>query len=112
MVTQTELIGISAWTKPVCHQKLMGRSFNHAMNFRRNLQMALTEYSKHNKMDQVQLGIISVTGWIENWCRQAYFQMRMPELLRQRSDLVLKPKKAAKNIIRAEWETMAARWGY
>ena len=112
MVTQSELIGISAWTKPVCHQKLTGKSFNHAMNFRRNLQIALTEYSRHHAMDAVQYGIISVTGWIENWCRQAYFYTRMPELLRQRADLALKPKKAVKNIIRAEWETMAARWGY
>jgi hypothetical protein len=112
MITQSELVIISTWTKPILHQKIMGKSFNHAMNFRRNLQIALTEYSKHNKVDSVQLGIISITGWLEKWCRDAYFKARMPELLRQRADLVLKPKKFAKNIIRSEWETMAARWGY
>ena len=41
MITQSELIGISSWTKPVLHQKLLGKNFNHCMNFRRNLQIAL-----------------------------------------------------------------------
>lgn len=112
MITQNEMIGISAWTKPILHQKILGKDFNACMTFRRNLQIALTEYARHHKLDTVQMGIVQICGWVEKWCRDAYFKMRMPELLRQRSDLLLKPKKAVKNIMRAEWETMAARWSY
>ena len=112
MITQSELIGMSSWTKPILHTKLAGRKFFHVMTFRRNIQIALTEYSRHNKMDQVQVGCIQVCGWIESWCRDAYFKMRMPEMLRQNSDLLTKPKNYAKGLIRKEWSTLAAKWGY
>lgn len=112
MITQSELIGISAWTKPVLHTKLLGKKFDACMNFRRNIQIAMTEYARSHKADLVQMGALQVTSWIESWCRDAYFKMRMPELLRQEPGLILKPKKAAKAMIRAEWSKMAARWGY
>lgn len=112
MITQSELIGISAWTKPILHTKLSGRKFDACMNFRRNIQIAMTDYAKHNKIDIVQLGALQVCGWIESWCRDAYFKMRMPEMLRTDSSLALKPKNYAKGLIRKEWATMAAKWGY
>jgi len=112
MITQSELIGISSWTKPVLHSKILGKKFDHCMNFRRNIQIAMTEYARNHKSDKVQLGAISICGWIENWCKQAYFAMRYPELLRQEPGLIYKSKKSAKSIMRAEWSKMAARWGY
>jgi len=82
------------------------------MTFRRNIQIAMTEYARHHKADAVQMGALQVTGWIESSCRDAYFKMRMPELLRQVPELILKPKKAAKGMIRAEWLKLSARAGY
>lgn len=112
MITQSELIGISTWTKPVLHTKILGKKFDACMTFRRNIQVAMTEYARHHKTDPVQLGALQVTGWIESWCRDAYFKMRMPELLRQVPGLLLKPKKAAKGMIRAEWSKYATKAGY
>jgi hypothetical protein len=113
MITQNELIGISAWNKLKLHTVLSGKQFPACMTFRRNIQIALAEYSKNNKtLDVVQMGAIQICSWIEKWCRDAYYKMRLEELLRQRADLALKPKKFAKNIIRQEWAAMAARWGY
>ena len=112
MITQSELIGISTWTKPILHTKIFGKRFDACLVFRRNIQVAMTEYARSHKVDAVQLGAIQVTGWIESWCRDAYFKMRMPELLRQVPGLILKPKKAAKSMIRAEWSKIAARAGY
>lgn len=112
MITQNELVGISAWTKPILHTKLTGKKFDAAMNFRRNIQMAMTEYARSHKLDQVQLGALQVCGWVESWCRDAYFKMRLPEMLRQQSDLLTKPKNYAKGLIRKEWTALAAKWGY
>ena len=112
MITQSELIGISTWTKPILHTKILGKKFDACMTFRRNIQIAMTEYARSHKVDAVQMGALQVTGWLESWCRDAYFKMRMPELLRQEPGLLSKPKNAAKSMIRAEWSKIAARAGY
>lgn len=113
MVTQSELIGIAAWTKPVLHQKISGKSFQQAMTFRRNIQQAVTEYSRHNtRLDMVQTNAIQICGWIESWCRDAFYKNRLRDILRERQDLVFKPKSAAKSVIRSEWAALAARWNF
>lgn len=96
MLTQNELILISAWTKTQLHSALYGKGLNDALTMRRNLQQALTAYSKHHKFDVVQGGILGVIGQIERWARRAYVCKRLPEILRTDWSYLKKGKYSAK----------------
>lgn len=114
---QSDFVTVTALTKPQLHTMLKGQSFDTAMEFRREIQVALAQYAKHrgsqcSNLDHVQAGALRVLHAVESWCRQAFYARRMAEVLRQDAGLIKRTKKAAKYLVRKEWETLTARRAY
>ncbi len=114
---QSDFITVTALTKPQLHQMLSGQSFDTAMEFRKETQRALTTYAKSRgsqgaQIDHVQEGALRVLHAIESWCRQAFYTRRMAEILTQEAGLMKRTKKAAKWLVRKEWEELASRRAY
>jgi len=112
MITQNELLKIAAISKAQLHSILFNKSIDEALVFRRNLQVALAEYAKHNKYDICQANILSVINQVESWARAAYFKKRLPEVLRSDTSLLRKGKASAKAIIAKEWEAEIKQRSY
>lgn len=115
-MTGTEFLQVSALDKPALHKLLAGQSFDTAMTFRREIQQGLTRYARGKgaraEYDHVQTGALEVLRVIESWCREAFYRRRLPEILRQEGNLVLRGKKEAKWQVRKEWETLVAKRAY
>jgi hypothetical protein len=111
-MTQSELVVISRITA-VELKANMGRSFKAALALRREIQVALTKYSKtHKQWDAVKDGAVRVCRQIESWCRDAYYKKRMVSILKEKPSLALQGKNAAKTIVKSEFETMIVRESY
>lgn len=117
-MTQSELIQVSALDRKSLHKMLQGVTFDTAMSFRKEIQQGLTAYARNKgsqtagNLDHVQTGALTVLHKIEEWCRQAFYTRRMGELLRQEGNLLYRGKKAAKTLVRQEWEKLAAQRAY
>ena len=112
MLTENELMFISSWDKPTLHATLIGKSLNHAMAMRRNLQQALAAYSKRHKFDIVQEGALSVIIQIERWSRQSYVRGRMMEIISRDWSYLKKGKASAKRIANEEFDKILKESNY
>lgn len=113
-MTQREFVQVASLSKPNLHKMLLGLNFKTALRFRREIQEALTSYSKGTggRDDSIKAGAVSACQQIERWCREAYFKHRLGEVLVQTPGLIYKGKAAAKGIIRKEWEELILRASY
>lgn len=83
-MTRTEFLSVIQWRMDELAWHIKGGSPKSIMLFKRELQMALSHYSKHGngKLDSVQEKAISMIAKIEKWLRQAYFDYHKTKLLR------------------------------
>lgn len=77
MVSQTELILLSKMNMFQLHAVVKGKSFQQAFQFKRDVQKALAEYSKHHKYDRVQEKTIVILRKIEKWLHTAYVEYKL-----------------------------------
>lgn len=112
MLTQNELIAISTWSKPQLHSALLGRPLREALQMRRNLQEALTKYSKGKKYDDVQGNILAVIMQIERWARQGYVYNRLPKILSADWSYLKKGKASAKRKANEEFDLILKKHSY
>lgn len=111
-MTQSELAMLSGVNAGQL-RAAMTKSFYGALAFRREVQVALTKYSKtHKEWDAIKAGAVKVCRQIESWCREAYYKERMVSVLKQRPELIKQSKQAAKTIVKTEFETLIARSSY
>ena len=93
-------------------QRGMKVDINAAMRFRRDLQIALANYARHNKFDQVQESIIGHTKLIETTCWRAWWMREHKRRLRNDPTAQRIGPKTLKIQLRAEWEAMCRKASY
>lgn len=111
---ESEFMQVTVLTKAQLHTMLKGQSLDTTMAFRREMQVALARYAKGKGAtpDIIQRNALSIIQQVESWARQAFYTKRIPEILRQEGSLIYRGKKAAKWMVKKEWEEYAARSAY
>ena len=111
MLSRQEFLLICKMDKAQIFDRLrMSRmKMSDALLFRRDIQVALTDYSKRNTYDEVQDMALDVTLWIEKWCRLAYMSERVAKIKRLNPNR--KPD-GIKEIVKKEWEDLLRKASY
>lgn len=112
MITQAEFAVISMWSKrttwrfvrKMTVQKGHRDAVVFLLRFRRDIQEALSKYSKGmNGIDDTQLNVIAITQWIEKWCHEWYVGWKTVEMIRDNPDLACRMQKL-KGLVNSAWE--------
>lgn len=113
VITENELLKLSAISpqEMVIFIKKNRFGLKEALNFRREMQIALTHYSKGKPYDTVQERIIMLTMAVERWAREHYLADKMAQLFRLYDNFRNNPA-AAKMEAKAKWEKKLAAWSY
>lgn len=92
LLTQMNQFQIGGWLRS--QVKSHGnKSHDYAMTILRELQIALSAYSKRNKeVDRVQIKMLAVNQKIEKWIRLAYIEWKTVDLIKNNSDLTKSPE--------------------
>jgi hypothetical protein len=112
MIGFEELISISKWSKADLYNALVGRSWQSALLFRKELQKSLAKYSANHEYDNVQDGILRILSQIEKWWRGGYVRTRVVELLKNDWSLVKSDSTKAKRLAHKEAQRILIRSGY
>lgn len=104
-----EFILVICWKISHLYDFCRKSSFNDIMNFKRDLQVALANYARHNKYDSIQEKAIAMIGKIEKWCSMAFIEREMKQLNRIYPSWSDKRKKVH---ARQNWEVLNRKWSY
>lgn len=110
--SQTEMILIARMSRQQFTEMMRGQNVDQALETRRQLQIALAEYSKHRKYDAVQERILVMTEKIAKWCRIVWLKQRLGFDLPSASDAVRAFNKAKIKTVKDEWEFYIKRRSY
>jgi hypothetical protein len=108
MISQTELVKLSTISGFELHNIIIKTPFKQGLIWRRDIQKALTEYSKHNKMDSIQEDITSVLKRIESTLFRTFRDHRMAYHMRECGYKI----DAAKIRLKQEWEGLLKKESY
>lgn len=121
-MNQTQFAAIAGWDEKqlwsVCED--LTRKHGHVsalnilMNMRRNMQVALSKYSKgKSTVDRIQKKALWVTEMIARWCGQYYKQWALRELIKGKPDLAKhENKQKLKGLTNEAWERYIRKMSY
>jgi hypothetical protein len=120
MITSNEFHVIAKWSKKetwrfvkkMTVQKGHRDAVTFLLSFRRDLQEALSKYSKGmSGIDDLQMNVISITMWIEKWCHEWYVPWKTMEMIKENPDLAVRAQKV-KGLVNSSWELELRRRSY
>jgi len=113
MITDMELVKLSAITIWDLEKMMAGKSIHQAMCARKQIQMALASYARRHKYDKVQGNILGIESKIYKWCRQRFVAENMPRLMMS-DPATIRNQKAVKKELNSRWESLCRTrdWRY
>jgi hypothetical protein len=116
-LTEAEFIAVCRLSKSGLARALRGMTVLQALEFRRNVQIALTRFSKGKPVlsvtegapvrigdpSELQFRALAVCKVIERWSREVYMRDKTLDLIRWNTELAKNPK-AVKNMLKEKWE--------
>ena len=112
MISERELISIAGMERSQIAAAFRVRGtmrVNDALTFIANLRKALAEYKrKHPIWSEVEPALLGHLSAVEKWARDAYVQVRVPQLMRSFEKLT---PSGAKQAARMEFESLLKK-GY
>lgn len=110
-MTQIELLKFVQLKLPDLYNLVRGRSYNDVMLLKKELQKAMTVYSKNKNgtFDPVQEKSLAMMMKLEKWMKQIFIEKQLRYLRRTCPQLTESGRKAA---ARSSWEVYNASMNY
>ncbi len=104
-----ELLQFSAKTRQDLFRIFLSMEYRSALTMIRDMRVALANYAKHNRFDDIQLAVLGNLELVSGWCRDAYFSKAMKDLKNQFPNL---KKESLKCKVREKWEKVMLGYRY
>lgn len=110
MLGQSDLVLIASMSKAKLHGLILGMKAIRVLEYRREVQKALTEYSRtHRGDDAVKQGAVEACQQFERWFRDGYYTWRKYKIWHEHPEW---PLQSVKTEIRQEVEALIAKYNY